>query len=474
MRAIGGKCEAEGFFQGYFRFFLATNSWISYNTILLFWPWLFKKSIMKRKTTKNIQLTDLFTKKHFKQVETAFQRNFKLSLETCDVKGKEARSLCSAGCHPAFCQRIRKSKFGFNRCRQDRLRSLNISIETGQPYITICHAGIVLGCIPIMDGDLPLGGLFFGKCIWEPFDETLETDVQKRLRGLRIYEYEILETLQQLPVVSARRIHEAAEFLYVLLYQTADLDPQVIQWHRQRSMQQSQIGQVIQETKQLATGETYPYELECQLMAKVKIGDRTGAKEILNSLLGKIMFHNPGNINLLKARLVELLSVLSRAAAQGGVDINALLNKNMEYIHKVLTIDTQEDICVWISHALDDFIESVYSSQDAKKMSQLKPAIEYMQYHYDQPLMLADIAKTAHLSVSRLAHLFRDQMGITLIDYLTNIRINHAKRMLLTTESNCTRICYEVGYNNQSYFTRVFKQITGMTPRDFRTQNKRR
>jgi two-component system response regulator YesN len=324
-----------------------------------------------------------------------------------------------------------------------------------------------------MDGDQPLGGLFFGKCIWESFDETLVADVQKRLRGLHIKEQEICDTLQKIPVVSARRIHEAAEFLYVLLYQTTDLDPQVVQWRRQRSAQQSQIGQVIQETKLLDSDETYPYELECQLIAKVKIGDRTGAKELLNSLLGKIMFHNPGNLNLLKARLVELLSVLSRAAAMGGVDINALLAKNMEYINKVLMIDTQEDICVWISHALDNFIESVYTSQDTRKMSQLKPVIELMQYHYDQPLTLADMAKAAHLSVSRLAHLFREQMGITPVDFLTNTRIDHAKRMLLTTDNNCTRICYDVGYNNQSYFTRVFKQITGLTPREFRNQNKR-
>ncbi len=425
------------------------------------------------KTSQSLQLTEVFTKEHFRQVEAAFQRNFGLPLETCDIRGKEIRSLCSADCRPAFCRRLRQSKMAAQRCKQDRLRSLNISIETGQPYITICHAGIALACTPIMEGDLPLGGVFFGKCLWQPPDKTLEADVQKRLRGLQIYEHEIFETLDQLPVVAARQIHEAAEFLYVLLYQTANLDPQVVRWRRTRSVQQSQISEVIQETKLLDAEDTYPYELECQLIAKVKIGDRTGSREILNSLLGKIMFQHPGNINLLKARLVELLSVLSRAAATGGVDINALLRKNMDYIHKVLTIDTQEDICVWISHALDDFIESVYSSQDAKKMSQLKPAIEFMQYNYSEPLTLADIAKAAHLSVSRLAHLFREQMGVTLVDYLTNVRINHAKRLLLSTEHNCTRICYDVGYNNQSYFTRVFKQITGVTPREFRNQNKR-
>ncbi|RKY13438.1 MAG: hypothetical protein DRP52_02775 [Planctomycetota bacterium] len=429
---------------------------------------------MSKKTTTGIQIKDLFSKEQCKKVETAFMRNFQMSLEMTDIGGQEIRSFCSPKCHPAFCKRIRTSKTGLHRCRQDRLRSLNISIETGQPYITVCHAGIVLGCVPVMDGNLPLGGLFFGKSVWEPFDEDLESDVQKRLRGLRFGAADIHDALRQLPVVSARRIHEAAEFLYILFYQNTDLDPQVIQWRRQRSMQQSRISEVIQETKLLDATETYPYELECQLIAKVKIGDRTGAKEILNSLLGRILFNNPGNINLLKARLVELLSVLSRAAAMGGVDINILLNKNLGYINKVLTIDTQEDICVWISHALDEFIESVYTSQDARKMQQLKPALEFMQYNYEHPLTLPDIAKAVHLSVSRLAHLFREQMGVTIVDYLTNIRINHAKRMLLTTDNNCTRICYEVGYNNQSYFTRVFKQTTGLTPRQFRNQNKRK
>jgi two-component system response regulator YesN len=429
---------------------------------------------MKQRASKTIQIKDLLSRDQFRKIEAAFLRNFNLPLEITDIDGREIRSLCSTGCHPDFCQLVRDSKIGAARCRQDRLRSLNIAIETGQPYTSLCHGGIALVCVPVMDGSLPLGGLFFGKCIWEPFDEMLLSDVNKRLRGLRFGGGSLKQALSVLPVVSARRIHEAAEFLYVLLYQTTDLDPQVIQWRRQRSQQQAKISEVIQDSKLFGSEETYPYDLECQLIAKVKLGDRTGAKEILNLLLGKIMFHNPGNVNLLKARLVELLSVLSRAAAQSGVDINMLLSKNLDYINKVLTLDTQEDLCIWISRALDDFIEIVYSSQDAKKISQLKPAMEYMQYHYDQPLTLEDIAKQAHLSVSRLAHLFKEQVGITVIEYLTNIRINQAKQQLLVTENNCTQICFEVGYNNQSYFTRIFKQVVGMTPRQFRLENKRK
>lgn len=414
------------------------------------------------------------TKDQFKLIEASFRSNYQLSIEMAGVDGVEVPTLCSAGCHPQFCRSIRSSRIGAARCRQDRLRSMNIAMETGQPYICLCHAGIVLVCVPVMDGEMPLGGVFFGKCLWDKPDEFFGTELTKRLRGLRYDFVELHRLAEGLPVISARRIHDAAEFLFVLLYQTAELDPRVVQWRRQKTQQQSSISEIIHETKKLGSDEPYPYESERELIAKVKIGDRTGAKEILNNLLGAILFHSPGDMNILKARLVELLSVLSRAATQGGVDINILLNKNLDYINKVLTINNQDDLCAWISRALDDFIESVYSCQDARKMGQLRPAIDFMEFNFDRPISLADIARSAHLSVSRLAHLFREQMGITLIDYLTQVRINAAKRYLLKSDMNCTQICFQVGYNNQSYFTRTFKQITGMTPRQFKQANRRK
>jgi two-component system response regulator YesN len=79
----------------------------------------------------------------------------------------------------------------------------------------------------------------------------------------------------------------------------------------------------------------------------------------------------------------------------------------------------------------------------------------------------------SHLSISRLAHIFKAQMGVTIIDYLTSVRIERAKQLLLATEQNCTEICFQTGYNNQSYFTRTFKELVGMTPLHFRAKNRR-
>ena len=423
---------------------------------------------------KKSRLEKLFTKKDFERIEGVFRQHFQLGLETATENGAGIKGLCSSDCHPAFCRVVRGSTAGRRRCKKERVRSLEIAIETGQSYTCLCHAGIVLVCVPVMDKDKALGGMFFGKCLWEPATEILVRDIRKRLKDVRVDKKKLTAAIRKLPVIAGRQIHRSAEFLFDLLYEVGGFDPRGIRWRQQRAEQQSKIGEFIQERKKVGTEWRYPLESERELMGKVKIGDRTGAKEILNSILGTILFHNPGDLGVLKARMLELLSILSRSAVEGGVDVDVMLEKNLNFVNKVMGINNQQDLCAWISTALNEFIELVYSSQDAKKVTQIRPAINYIDANYDKPITLADIAKVSYLSVSRLAHLFKEQMGITIIDYLTSVRIERAKQLLLATEQSCTEICFQVGYNNQSYFSRTFKELVGMSPRQFRARNQRR
>jgi two-component system response regulator YesN len=424
--------------------------------------------------TDKVSLVKLLGKDKLERIEGVFRRHFQLGLETRNIQGKEIKQMCSSDCNPSFCEIVQSSKVGLRRCNRERRRSLETSIETGQSYISICHAGIVLVCVPVMHKDKALGGIFFGKCLWEPVTQMLIRDVEKRLDGVRVSRKKLTAAMRELPFIQGRNIDKAAQFLFDLLYEVAGFDPRVIRWRRERSEQQSQIGEFIQEKKKLGTEWQYPLESERELMGKVKIGDRTGAKEILNSILGTILFKTIGDLGILKARMLELLSILSRSAVEGGVDIDVMLEKNLNYVNKVMRINNQEDLCAWISMALNEFIELVYSSQDSRKVSQIRPAISYIDANYNKPVTLADVAKASHLSVSRLAHIFKEQMGITIIDYLTSLRIERAKELLLATDQNCTEICFEVGYNNQSYFTRSFKGFVGMTPRQFRANNQRK
>jgi two-component system response regulator YesN len=408
------------------------------------------------------RLMDILTPEKFARIERGFRRRFKLALETAGRDGVPVEGLCSGDCRPEFCRLMQREDDRRRQCLAERRRAIEIAVETGQPFITVCHAGLVLVCVPIVDRDTVYGGIFFGKCLWEPPTRAGAAETG-----------EMAGALQRLPVVRGPKIHSAAEFLFDLLYEVGGFDAKVIRWRRQRSKQQSEIGEFIQERKKLGAQWQYPLESERALLQKVKIGDRTGAKEILNSILGTILFKDIGDLGILKVRLLELLSVLSRSAVEGGVDVGTMLEKNLAYVNKVMQIDTQEDLCAWISTALNEFIELVYSSQDARKVTQIRPAIDYIRAHYDKPITLAEIARASHLSASRLAHLFKEQMGVTLIDYMTEARIGRAKELLLGTDQSCTEICFQAGYNNQSYFTRTFKALVGMTPRQFRAQNRR-
>ena len=414
----------------------------------------------------------LLSREKFLEIEKIFRKHFQLGLETTDVNGNEIKGCSSKDCHPQFCTLVKSNPEGRKKCLNERRQSIRQAIETGQSYITICHAGIALVCVPIMDMDKTLGAMFFGKCLWSEASDVLTEDLQQRI-DLKIEKKKLTYAISKLPQVHGRNIQKASEFLFDLLYEVGGFDPIVVRWRQERSEQQSKIGEFIQEQKKLAAKWQYPLESERELMGKVKIGDRTGAKEILNSILGTILFNNPGDLGILKARMLELLSILSRAAVEGGVDINMMLEKNLAYVNKVMQIENQQDLCTWISRALNEFLELVYSTADAKKITQIRPAVNYIDANYDKPITLADIAKASFLSVSRLAHVFKEQMGTTLIDYLTHVRIERAKQMLLATDQNCTEICFEVGYNNQSYFTRTFKDLVGMTPRQFRAKNQR-
>lgn len=387
---------------------------------------------------KSSQRVKFLQKDKFDKIQTVFRQHFQLGLETTNIQAKQLKEMCSHDCQPAFCQLAGSTSTGSRRCNRDRKRSLKIAIETGQSYVCLCHAGIVVVCVPIMDKDTALGGIFFGKCLWDKVNKAMIEDTQKNLRDTGIDMKKLGPSLNSLPVIKGRTIHKAAEFLFDLLYEVGGFDSRLIRWRRQRSEQQSQIGEFIQERKKLGTDWRYPLESEQELMGKVKIGDRTGAKEILNSILGTILFQSPGDLGVLKVRLLELLTILSRSAVEGGVDINIMLEKNLGYINKIMQIFNQEDLCAWISSALNEFIELVYTSQDAKKVTQITPAINYIDANFDKTVTLAEIARASHLSSSRLAHVFKEQMGITIIDYLTSVRIERAKRLLLATNQNCT------------------------------------
>jgi AraC-like DNA-binding protein len=92
----------------------------------------------------------------------------------------------------------------------------------------------------------------------------------------------------------------------------------------------------------------------------------------------------------------------------------------------------------------------------------------FMRRNLHQPLTRQDLADAAHLSPTHLARVFQQITGQTLIERLTELRVNYAKELLLQSTLSITEISLQVGYNSFSHFSKVFKTAVGVSPSDYR------
>jgi AraC-like DNA-binding protein len=99
---------------------------------------------------------------------------------------------------------------------------------------------------------------------------------------------------------------------------------------------------------------------------------------------------------------------------------------------------------------------------------QLRRATEYMQAHSAEDISLAELAKIAKLSQSQFARAFRDSTGVPPYRYILRIRIQHAEKLLAKTRTPISEVAAQVGFADQSHFTKAFRRFLGATPKRWR------
>lgn len=95
----------------------------------------------------------------------------------------------------------------------------------------------------------------------------------------------------------------------------------------------------------------------------------------------------------------------------------------------------------------------------------------YIRLHFRNPaLKIQDIASEVHFSTAYLSYLFKQEMKKNVWDYVTELRIEEAKRLLATTDKKRYEVAYEVGYESPEHFGRMFKRYAGVSPAEYRKE----
>ena len=213
----------------------------------------------------------------------------------------------------------------------------------------------------------------------------------------------------------------------------------------------------------------YPFEAEEQIRNCLDLG----LKEELTVKINKLAEDLKSRKTLSCENIIQIATQLA-----GNTIVKYMIE---HHIHPSDVYGINSDIYSEFSHeeTLDEIRDMLirkystlinYSLQAGNQMKTVDNIMEFIQKNYKKDIGISDISEYVGLSYSHVRKIFKDDIGMSIVDYLNSMRIQEAKKLLMNRESSIKDIAMSLGYNNDQSFERYFKKLVGVTPGEFRSR----
>ena len=352
------------------------------------------------------------------------------------------------------------------RIRRIRLYAFHESVNTGQPYFFETSPGLSSWLVALEDRRIIHGALIAGDVLSTETTATTE-DYLRTLAALGLSQATARDYLSSRPIFSPATMQEAAGHLQKTFYQISGWTPVQMEENRLRIRQQQQIAEAVEDQRRRGQASAYPFEKERALLSHIRAGDPDGARRVLNEMLGAMYLTSP-KLVVLRARAIEMMGYLTRTAVEDSPVMESLIERNHQWMERLIRARDFEALSRVLTNALNDFIEGIYLHGFNRSNTHVSHALDFITRNYTRPISLKDVARELGLSPYRLAHVVKAHTGKTILQIITHTRIQNARQLLEDTDKSCTDVAYEVGFNDQSYFIKHFRRLTGITPARYR------
>lgn len=213
----------------------------------------------------------------------------------------------------------------------------------------------------------------------------------------------------------------------------------------------------------------YQYEL-------VKRGDLRALE------VGKRMFEGPTTGSLsddpvtnYRYLFVASITLACRFCIEGGMPTEDAFNLSDLYIRQVDKCATVEEIFSLHDTMFKDYTTRMQAILRRDVYSRpVHRCLDYIDKHLQQPLTVKLLAQELGLSETYVSIIFKRETGVAVSEYIRRRRVDTAKTLLQYTEYSCLEIAEYLCFSSDSHFSRVFREYTGQTPTQFRSQNYQR
>lgn len=213
--------------------------------------------------------------------------------------------------------------------------------------------------------------------------------------------------------------------------------------------------------------EFYLYQ-EPALLAAIRSGDRREAIRLVNHLLVHIYSVGEERNELLKGLLLELVVMISRAAVEAGASQTEMLGMRFAHLAELAEIDDDEALSGWLRQTLERIFAAMERQQRCDVPVLVSASLDFLRKNMDREITREDLARHVGVSAGHLSQLLKERTGRSFVEMLREVRVQAAGELLVETDQALADVAAACGFCDQSYMTHVFRDLRGMTPKQYR------
>ncbi|MDR1319512.1 MAG: helix-turn-helix domain-containing protein [Treponema sp.] len=371
--------------------------------------------------------------------------------------------------------------------------AVNVAQRLSGSYISMCKMGFADWISPVYSHGRLAGSLFAGRVLGIEREKVVEnilrasggklteSQVRKFLEGMREANYEEVKAYAQMLLICAKKISESGEDTHKTSQPFADTEfqPEILtpdwaflSWNGMEAEEQTGF-----------------LENERLLLASLRRGDNEEARKILDRMIAALSEASSGNFEFFRVHAIQLVVLLSRIALKqvcpadpskagsgtGDCEVPSktcehveILEANNYYLKKIEECRQAKELTEILDAFLDRMSGIMFSFHGCRHSSALRRAERFIWENYTRKISLQEIAEASGLSAPYFSTIFKEEMGENLSNYLNRLRVGKAQNMLTGTEFTLCEVAAACGFEDQSWFSKIFKNYTGISPGKYR------
>jgi len=376
----------------------------------------------------------------------------------------------------------RKNAF-CDACARNHAAAAAMAVDLRRPYIFNCHARLAEWAIPILSEDEQFQVVILcGGALLSNPDSALVKHVKAVAIENNVGPTELVRSLDSVPVVSRERLRMTADFLFQLSTMLAAPTPPV-DAPETRTTSIPAFAEVAVVYPHARKKETRKARLqraailgqenvETEIVRLLRERKPDPALEMLLELIQEMSASGEGLV--VNLAVAETLTRLFRRLVSGAHASPSLCQKHSQLISETLSKKLLAESPDVARRICQRFVFIMEELTGEPRPRQVKAIQRFVEKNLTGKLTLGNVGKKFGLKEKALDALVRKHCGMGFTDYVTSIRISEAKRLLRSGDLGIGQVARLAGFKDQSYFTKVFKGLLGLTPTEFKDRERER